>query len=131
MEDILEVLIKTNSVYKQLKMWSRVLLRTGLARGTWNTLRDVVKCLSKRAFARRNARKDMIQMHVFLEILFSLDWHFRHFNLQNEVWWVVYFFLRLFFFEKNSLLQIKSSDFQDSGFQSKICTRWHLYNYHL
>ena len=36
--------------------------------------------------------KDMIQIHIFLELLFSLDCHFGGFRLKNEAWWDVYFF---------------------------------------
>ena len=40
--------------------------------------------------------KDMIQIHVFLELLFSLDCHFGGFRLKNEAWWDVYFLILLF-----------------------------------
>ena len=40
--------------------------------------------------------KDMIQTHVFLEWLFSLDWHFGGFKLKNEAWWDVYFLMLIF-----------------------------------
>ena len=62
--------------------------------------------------------KDMIQIHVFLELLFSLDCHFGGFRLKNEAWWDVYFLCC--FFENFSLWPIKSADLLDSGIQSKI-----------
>ena len=52
--------------------------------------------------------KDMIQMHVFLELLFSLDCHIWGFNLENEAWRDVSFFC--WFFENFSFWPIKLTD---------------------
>ena len=71
--------------------------------------------------------KDMIQIHVFLELLFSLDCHFGSFNLKMKPDRM--FIFRCWFFEIFSFWPIKSADLQDSCLQSKIWTRWCLYNY--
>ena len=46
-----------------------------------NDVRNFFKILG----SRKVATKDMIQMHVLLELLFSLDCHFGGFNLKNEI----------------------------------------------
>ena len=40
--------------------------------------------------------ENVIQMHVFLELLFSLDCHFGGFKLKNEAWWDVCFLMLVF-----------------------------------
>ena len=43
------------------------------------------------------ARPDFeITTFIFLELIFSWDFHFGEFNFKNEAWWDVYFLMLIF-----------------------------------